>query len=154
MARFLNIAGDGFDGLQLLLDRFSENIANPAPMFDAMADVFADTQRRSFDSSGATYGGWAPLSPAYAAWKDAHYPGQPILTLTGELRASLAERPLGVEHIDNQRMVLGTAIEYARYHQDGTSTMPARPIINEPTSGEMRQYGSILHEFAFKGVVT
>ena len=31
------------------------------------------------------------LSPAYKAWKDRHYPGKPIMTLTGALRLALTK---------------------------------------------------------------
>lgn len=152
MTASISIRGDGFDALQLLLERFAENVSNPQPMFNAMADQFALSQRQNLGSGGGYYGYFQPLVPGYAAWKDAAYPGAPILTRTGELRESLTSRPFGVEHIDDRRMVLGTQIEYARYHQEGTSRMPKRPLINEPTQSEMRQYGSILHRFAFEGV--
>ncbi len=153
MPAMLDISGDGFDKLSLLLDRFGENVSNLAPLFDQIADDFANTQRENFRTAGAVYGLWTPLSPAYAAWKEAHYPGQPILTRTGLLRDSLSSRPFGVEHIDQNRMVLGTQVPYARYHQDGAG-LPRRPMINQPTRGEIRRYGSMLHRHAFEGVTS
>ncbi|GAB3191758.1 phage virion morphogenesis protein [Nesterenkonia suensis] len=154
MPATIRLHGDGFEGLSLLLDRFGENISNPAPAFDQMADLFAQTQRTNFATGGGYYGHWAPLSPAYAAWKDAHYPGQPVLTRTGQLRESLSSRPLGVEHIDNKRMVLGTQVEYAQFHQHGGGFLPVRRMLNQPTPSEIRQYGRILHRHAFEGVTT
>lgn len=148
----LELQGSGFAPLALMLDRFSENVVDGRDIFDAMADAFASTQEQNFKSSGAVYGGWAPLSPRYAAWKAAAYPGAPILTREGHLRRSLTQRPLGVEDIAARRMVIGTDISYAGYHQKGTSKMPARPMINPPTGQELREYGSILHRFAFEGV--
>lgn len=148
----LRLDGAGFEPLSLLLDRFSENIANPQPMFEEMADQFAQWQSANFGSAGGMWGVWAPLSPAYAAWKNATYPGQPILTRTGALRTHMSQRPFGVEVIDSKRMVIGTDIDYAKYHQQGGGNLPRRPIINPPTQGEMRQYGSLLHRFAFEGV--
>lgn len=152
MVAALTIDGAGFQPLQLLLDRFGENIDNPQPMFEDMADQFAQWQSANFGSGGGMWGVWTPLSPAYAAWKNAHYPGKPILTRTGQLRDSMTSRPFGVEVIDSKRMVVGTAVEYAKYHQQGGGNLPRRAIINSPTQGEMRQYGSILHRFAFEGV--
>lgn len=153
MPASISIAGTGFDGLELLLDRFGDNISNPQPMFNSMADVFARSQSQNFGSGGGMYGYWRPLSVEYASWKAVNFPGAPILTRTGRLRDSLTNRPLGVEHIDNKRMVLGTAVEYAGYHQHGTRRMPQRKLINEPTPSELRQYGSILHRYAFDGVI-
>jgi len=144
--------GDGITPFTILLDRFSENISNAAPIFDEIANVFASSQAQNFGSGGGFYGYWAPLTPAYAAWKSARYPGAPILTRTGELRSSMAERPFGIEHIDDKRMVVGTALHYAKYHQGGTENMTARKIVHPPTPSELRQYGNILHRFAFQGV--
>lgn len=152
MAKALRIDGAGFEPMQLLLDRFSENIQNPQPMFEAMADEFASRQAANFGSGGGIWGAWAPLSPRYAAWKNANYPGQPILTRTGALRTDMTQRPFGVEVIDSKRMVVGTDIEYAKYHQQGGGNLPQRRIISPPAPGEMRQYGNILHRFAFQGV--
>lgn len=149
----LRIEGAGFEPLTLALDRFGDNISNPQPLFEAIADSFARSQEDNFSSSGAVHGGWAPLSPRYAAWKSARYPGAPILTLTGQLRASMTSRPFGVEIIDSRRMVVGTAVPYAKYHQQGTSKMPQRKIINPPTSGELRDWASTMHRFAFEGVI-
>ena len=149
----LRIDGAGFDPLRVLLDRFGENISNPQPLFEAMADEFAKVQAANFGSGGGMHGYWQPLSPEYAAWKEANYPGQPILTRTGELRDEMSSRPFGVEVIDSKRMVVGTALSYATFHQQGGGNLPQRRIINPPTHSEMRQYGSILHRFAFQGVI-
>lgn len=61
---------------------------------------------------------WKPLSPKYRAWKNKHYPGQPILTLTKRLRNSLrwSGGHLGKEGIflpGAKEVVIGTRVPYA-----------------------------------------
>ena len=65
----------------------------------------------------------------------------------------MTSRPFGVEVIDSRRMVVGTAVPYAKYHQQGTQQMPQRKIINTPTGAELRDYASTMHRFAFEGVI-
>ena len=148
----LRLEGSGFQALSLALERFGENVSNAEPIFDEIADDFAAHQEANFRSSGGLHGGWMPLSPRYAAWKSLRYPGAPILTLTGRLRATMTQRPLGVERITSRSMEIGTDVPYAKYHQQGTRRMPQRKIINKPTRGELKTYGSILHRYAFEGV--
>ena len=111
------------------------------PAFELMADAFGEAEARQFDSEGAYgSGGWAPLSPAYAAWKERHYPGKPILERTGALRHALTQRPFGVEHIEPHFGEFGLSANvstgpfYGQFHQDGTDNMPARPVVAFPES--------------------
>lgn len=73
----------------------------------------------------------------------------PILIETGKLERSL--RPGRMNHwsyvpynkdqlyvIKNKQMELGTRVPYAKYHQEGTRHMPARPII--PKAVTMRKW--------------
>jgi hypothetical protein len=52
------------------------------------------------------------------------------LIRTGDLRKSLTLRPLGIERIYPHEMEAGTAVSYAQFHQEGTTKMPARKLIN------------------------
>ena len=57
--------------------------------FATVQDVFA-LQGQGRGAGGRFAGGrWAPLSPAYAAWKRRHFPGRTILVRTGRLRESV-----------------------------------------------------------------
>jgi phage gpG-like protein len=66
---------------------------------------------------------WQALSPAYARWKRKHFGKLPILVLTGAMKGgfnyTLGKRSM---RITNRR-------EYWVYHQYGTRSMPARPLI-------------------------
>jgi phage gpG-like protein len=80
-----------------------------------------------FESHGD--GSWTPLSPAYAAYKSVVLPGQPILVASGELRSSLTDPAQLVLEITPDALFLGSRVSYARYHQEGTENMPARPVL-------------------------
>lgn len=99
------------------------------PAWEVLAGSFQTAQRRQFRSEG-TYGsgGWAPLSPRYAAWKARNYPGAPILVRTGDLRASLTERPFGVEVIEPRFAIFGSDVRYGLFHQQGDGVPRRRPV--------------------------
>jgi hypothetical protein len=64
-------------------------IEDLAPLFEGFGTLFKSELGKQFMSEGANSGGWAPLSPAYAAWKADHFPGRPIGVLSGALRRSM-----------------------------------------------------------------
>lgn len=68
---------------------------------------------------------WASLSPRYAAWKDKHFPGEPILRATGEMQDSAK-----IFYRKGQFLVRST--RYGKFHQFGTSRMTARPWMGVP----------------------
>lgn len=137
------------------LERF-EAAADMRPAWEALADRFAFVERRQFATEGAyASGGWAPLSPAYAAWKARHYPGQPILRRTDDLFESLTVRPFdehgGIEVIEPSHMMLGSAVRYGRFHQHGTRRMPRRRPV-ELTEAERREWVRIVQRYLVTGV--
>ena len=83
--------------------------------------------RDRFSSEGD--GIWAPLSPMYAEWKNQNYPGKTILRRTDRMYNDAVNNP--------QIRLFGNTMLYeidnpiAKYHQHGTSRMPARPIFEE-----------------------
>lgn len=88
-----------------------------------------------FDTAGAFAGRpWAPLSPAYAAWKAIRYPGRGILVAERDLRqaASLPDRlatPTSLTLTIPWARLKGEPVELA-WHQLGTTQgMPARPLL-------------------------
>lgn len=89
--------------------------------------LFIGWMRQQFETEGA-YGGeaWAPLSSGYGLWKSVHYPGKPILQLEGELRQA-ASRP--ERRVTPRTLTLTIRDPKIGYHQKGTGTMPARPLV-------------------------
>lgn len=116
---------------------YAEAAADMRPVWGDLANLFAKQNREQFDTQGARgAGGWAALSPAYAAWKARAYPGKTILRRTDALYESLTARPFGVEVIEAKVMRLGTDVksddgfDYPRAHQQGTERMPRRrPVV-------------------------
>ena len=109
------------------LSRFGENVKDFRPAFETIVDRLRVATEELFDAEGR---GWPPLSPKYAAWKEIHYPGQPIMRRTDTLYGSLVGRTGGsILEIQPLEMRWGTSVDYARYHQQGAG-VPQRRVIN------------------------
>lgn len=125
-----------------------------SPAWEKMAESFVRAERRQFASEGGyASGGWAPLSPRYAAWKAHHYPGKPILRRTDDLWRSLttAGGP-AIRVITDRQMILGSDVEYGKYHQRGGPNLPRRRPIELPESLR-REWVKILQRFLITGRV-
>jgi phage gpG-like protein len=112
--------------------RFADGVADYRPVWPVIEDEFYGIEKAQFQTQGAEGGdAWKTLTPEYAAWKEAHFPGKPILQRTGDLVRSLttASDPNAV-HIEGRKtLTLGSKIPYAIYHQTGTIRMDERPEI-------------------------
>jgi hypothetical protein len=53
----------------------------------------------------------------------------------------------GIYIVRPTSMTVGTAVPYAKYHQNGTPFMPARKLIGEPRRADSREFGKILQRF-------
>lgn len=128
------------------LSRFGEGAKDMRPAFRLIAKSFRAIEKKQFDSGGSYgSGGWAPLSLSYAEWKELNFPGMGLLQRTGALMASLVGKTDdSIEEIEKLTMSIGTKLNYALYHQLGTPTMPARPII-ELTEDDKRGWMKIIH---------
>jgi hypothetical protein len=95
------------------------------------ADIYMDSMRERFDLYSGRGGDW----PEHAlSTQKRRGRGAPILVENGDLRASL-ERD-GADHLlEVERDVIreGSTDPKARFHQDGTSRMPERAILDGPT---------------------
>ena len=75
---------------QYRVNRFTEGVSDFSHFFEGLGVWFKARMGDVFGSEGAASGArWADLTPAYAAWKQEHYPGRPIGVLTGALRSSM-----------------------------------------------------------------
>jgi phage gpG-like protein len=86
----------------------------------------------NFRRSGLPSGGWLPLDREYKNWKRIHNPRAPQMVMTGRLFTSLTTLAGYPNRIDLMDAVFGTKVEYAKFHQYGTSRMPKRKIVYEP----------------------
>lgn len=74
-----------------------------------------------FDKEGGGgHGPWAPLSPRYAVWKEAHYPGKTILRRTDAMYNDLMSTEGDIAPLS---LAYGSSLPYAVYHQTGFRTV-------------------------------
>jgi phage gpG-like protein len=142
----LRFDSDGADAFALQLRRFEHNIGDATPAFEAMARFQVGTvNARQFKERGTVETGrWAPLSPLYGRWKARVRPGKPLMVFDGDLKRSMTVPGKGVYIVRSNMMTVGTAIPYAKYHQKGTPTMPARKLIGKPRKADTREFAKIL----------
>lgn len=100
-------------------------------VFPRVIDVLQAAEKDQFEASGKgpMIGNWKALSTNYAKWKEANYPGKPLLELTGKLKGALTRRnsAYAVRDYSASMMNFGTVnVPWASYHQTGTPFMPAR----------------------------
>jgi phage gpG-like protein len=120
--------------------RFADGIADYRPIWPVIEDEFYAQEKLQFQTEGMDGSGgtkWVPLSPEYAGWKEAHFPGKPILQRTGDLYDSLTNpnSTNGVRREERKTLTLGSTLPYALYHQTGSRDgehPPARPEIQFP----------------------
>lgn len=121
----------GLDSRTVALQRFSDKISDFTPFWNDyfVPNWYAMMSQQFRTEGGFTGSPWAPLTATYAAWKQKHWPGQPIGVLTGAARDSLTV--LGDEHailtISKDSFAVGSDLGYPIYLQLGTRKMAARP---------------------------
>jgi phage gpG-like protein len=102
------------------------------PVFRWAKRELQKANRDNFAKSGLPVGGWSPLDGNYGAWKSTNFPGRPIMQATGRLRDSLTRLDGPANRIGLTDAEFGTDVEYAQFHQYGTTRMPKRQIVFEP----------------------
>lgn len=130
--------GEGEVSLQrfsVALERLGEDIADFGKhVFPRVIDLFEKTIDGQFQAQGRgpVVGPWAPLSPKYAAWKEANFPGLPILQRTGELKNALTkDGNHALRDYSGVQLNFGTfGIEYASFHQTGTPRLSVRAMFD------------------------
>lgn len=122
----------GEDQVSDYMEQIQENAKNLKPVFHWAKRELEKANAENFASNGLPVGGWKPLSAEYAAWKISKFPGQPTLIRGGELFRSLTSFNSKDTDIRDTTATFSTSIEYAKFHQYGTSKMPARKVIFEP----------------------
>jgi phage gpG-like protein len=92
------------------------------------------------DGAGGSIGKAGPWAP-YGSWSSKA--GKPVtMVRSGALMESLTNLRGAPNDIGRSSATFGTNVEYALYHQYGTSKMPKRPVVFEPT-GFAEELGQI-----------
>lgn len=112
-------AADAIDFLRRMENRASDF----RPVFRWAKQELRKANAENFTSSGLPVGGWDPRTRDYA-W--------PILRKSGTLFRSLASLNGAPNEIHRDHAYFGTKVEYAKFHQYGTTRMPARKIVFTP----------------------
>lgn len=94
-----------------------------APVFEKARQRLRAANAENFGSGGMPVGGWAPRS-TIAPW--------PLLVRTAKLSGDLISLTGPANHIGPNEAEFGTDVEYAHFHQHGTTKMAARKIVYEP----------------------
>lgn len=146
----LTLTVNAFGDIQLArgIERFTEGIQDFRPAFEEMRLDFFQIEAEQFSTQGGRSGHpWAALSPDYAAWKAKHYPGMPILQLSGLLLSQLTGVGLQVD-MQPMYMHLKPMAPYGKYHQTGTTRMPARqPVVM--TEDDKSRWVKMLHRYVY-----
>lgn len=127
MLRFTaEISGD--IQLDRAFNRVNEHISDFRNFWPGVIDTFYEIESSQFESEGSTgaSGKWTPLSPAYAGWKELHYPGEKILQREHALIDSMTS-PDALDSIlrpEVDELVIGSALPYALFQHR------LRPVIS------------------------
>lgn len=96
-------------------------------------DELADSTARGFATQGASLGEpWAPNAPDYGAFKLRDDGTARVLVDEGTLEASVTRRPFPIDRVGPRGATFGTDVFGARFVQQGTEDMPARPFFVVP----------------------
>lgn len=104
----------------------------------------------NFRQAGLPSGGWSPLDPEYSAWKNLREPGAGTMIRTGRLFRSLTSLDAPPNKIDIMEATFGTKVEYAKFHQYGTTKMPKRKVVYEPM-GFASRFGEVAATYVCHG---
>lgn len=132
MPQFLTVTVSGDERAIARFSGMSLRMREMAPVLEWAKKSVTASWAQNFTSNGLLVGGWAPLDPVYFAWKAVRFPGAPTLVRSGQLFRSLAFDN-AVMNVRKNEAVIGTNLRYAKFHQYGTTKMPKRQIVFEPT---------------------
>lgn len=134
-----------------LLSEMADRTRGVEPAWPSVGGVIAKAMINQFATEGSHLLGhqWAPLSPKYLAWKLSKGFLTERLRQTDAMRVSLTSRPMAVEEYRPMSATFGTDDEKAHWHQEGTSRMPQRKII-EVTDDLADDVNSVLARYIFE----
>ncbi len=131
--RWVSIEVQGEEKLKVALTNMADAIDDLRPYWNEVQQEFYRIEKQAFASEGTSgeSGKWSALSPRYAVVKFKRWGAVPILTASGTLRDSLTSETSGsIVRKEKDELTVGSSVPYGRYHQSGTSKMPARPPIS------------------------
>jgi phage gpG-like protein len=128
----IDISTKGLGSMILSLEKKAARAQNFIPIFPKAKAEIALSTAANFTSNGLLVGGWSPLDAEYGSWKMTRFPGAPPLVRTGKLFASLTSQNMASTNVGPKSFTIGTNVEYAKFHQYGTTKMAKRKILFVP----------------------
>lgn len=143
--------------IEMSFERWADLMDDWGPAFEDVVTLFRMHEKQHFKSEGRSTGRkFRKLSERYKVWKEANYPGRPILVLRGALRAALVEGGSGsVKKVTSRSLQVGIdpksdpLAKYARAHSRGEGRfgrIPKRPPVRyDPTvhTPDLNRVGNI-----------
>jgi hypothetical protein len=126
------VSASGIEQTNRQLHEMQIRAANLIPVWRRVGAIVAAGEKRQYATEGAYLNSghvWAPLSPAYAAWKQRTGHDGGIEVLSGDTRKGLTSRPMDIEEYYPQHAVFGVSGKIAYWQQHGTRFMPKRTLI-------------------------
>lgn len=146
----------GDETFTALMDGIGVRLADIVPMYDALYATFRKIEQKRFDAEGP---GWMSLAPSTVTSRGGS--DHPILNRKGlpeqkgrtggQLRKSLTTKGAKnavVEPLPDG-LFMGTSDPVARYHQDGTQKMPARPVV-DMTEADAEAFSEVISAYLFE----
>jgi hypothetical protein len=129
------------------MSRFGQDIQDFRPAWKLIREDFHRIEMEQFQTEGSRSGRpWAPLRPSYAEWKARWYPGRKVLVATGEMQRQMTTGQGMVIQMEPKTLRLSPTIRRAMYHQGGTRSMVARPVVSL-TEADKTRWMKILQQF-------
>lgn len=125
------------------LTRLENVFSDISPIFEKLGTEFFRQAQQRFNNQGP---GWPALTPEYARRKAQIYGSKTILRATDRLYESFKQGGAGsIESIGPQEAEFGSSVPHGVFHQEGTSRMLPRPII-EDTPESLASYQSVAED--------
>jgi len=147
----IRIDEDGLDDAQDKLKKIKRRQRNLEPALKKAGLSLRKYMAENYTTQGLLVGGWAPLNPKYAAWKATHFPGAPPMVRTGALFSSVAIVGPEIDAHDTWA-TYSTNVQYAKFHQYGTTKMPKREVLFAPEIWQ-EELASIVKKYVVNGTV-
>jgi hypothetical protein len=145
----LEVTETGASEAALDLHRLGQRAGDVAPAGGEVKRIFHDAERRTFGASGP---GWPPVSQPTSERKAREGLSTSLLRASDRLYESLTQM-FGSHQIDVRsadELRFGTTVQYARYHDQGTRSMPRRRL-TQPTPSEQRDMVAAVERHVARG---
>ena len=117
----------GLTSVNNLLNKLGKAVSDNKEFLSSVAvSEIKKEVSRVFSSKG--FGGWPPLAPSTLRYKRRYGYSSDPLVRTGSMKGEMTS--LSGVSITSNKLVYESNTPYAKYHEYGTSRIPARPVFS------------------------